>query len=202
MSEITEFTRVYLALFFTLVAVFYTLRIILMKRTTGQEVVFPGQRWCNEWWNHLAFRFFRITIWLVCVTRLFYPELDTYLGMFSGMQLPVFIVSGLILLTLGFLFTITTHFQMRFQWRSGIDPTGPEKIITSGLYRYSRNPMFCFVATAQLGFFMALPSCFSLLCLVIGFYTLNSQAKAEEQHLTRTFPIQYPQYASQVRRWL
>lgn len=173
-----------------------------MKRATGQEVVFPGQPWCNEWWNHLAFRFFRITIWLVCVTRLFYPGLDDYLGMFNGMQAPAFIISGLVLLTLGFLLTITTHFQMRFQWRSGIDPTGPKKIITTGLYQYSRNPMFCFVATAQLGFFMALPSFFSLLCLVIGLYTLNSQAKAEEKHLTRTFPTLYPQYTSQVRRWL
>ncbi|WP_248289647.1 isoprenylcysteine carboxylmethyltransferase family protein [Thalassotalea sp. Y01] len=202
MSDITEFTRVYLAVFFSLVAAFYTVRIILMKRTTSEELVFPGERFCATWWNHIAFRFFRATIWMVCLFRLLFPEVDNYLGMFSSFDHPLIIFSGLILLTLGFVSTATIHYRLGEQWRSGIDPSGPAKIITSGIYRYTRNPMFCFVALAQLGFFLALPSFFSLTCFAIGLYTLNSQAEAEEKHLLELFPNQYPQYTNQVRRWI
>ena len=41
-STIVEFTRVYLAVFYTCVAVFYTIRITAMKRAGLREVIFAG----------------------------------------------------------------------------------------------------------------------------------------------------------------
>lgn len=202
MSGIIEFTRVYLAIFYTLVAAFYTTRIIRMKRATSKEVVFPGERYCKTWWNHTIFRIFRIAIWMVCLFRLFFPAVDNYLGMIGTLQYPFVILSGLALLTLGFISTATIHCRLGCAWRSGIDPSGPKEIITKGIYQFTRNPMFCCVATAQLGFFLALPSFFSLLCLLLGLYTLDSQAKAEEKHLLQLFPAEYAQYSNKVRRWL
>lgn len=202
MRDIIEFSRIYLAVFYTFVAAFYTIRIIYIKRTISHEVVFPGASFCTTWWNHLAFRFFRVAIWWVCVIRLFIPRVDGYLGIITFLQSTEVIISGLALLTLGFISTATIHFFMGDEWRSGIDPNGPKKIVTQGLYRYSRNPMFVFVALAQLGFFLALPSVFSLICLVIGLYTLDSQAKAEEKHLASVFPEDYAQYTNKVRRWI
>jgi len=51
-------------------------------------------------------------------------------------------------------------------------------------------------------FFLDLPSLFSAVCLVVGLYTLHSQALAEENHLARAFPEGYRHYRGQVRRWL
>jgi protein-S-isoprenylcysteine O-methyltransferase Ste14 len=62
--------------------------------------------------------------------------------------------------------------------------------------------MFVCIAVAQLGFFFAMPSVFSLVCLTIGLYTLNSQTLEEEIHLSQKFPIEYATYASKVRRWV
>ena len=200
--EITEFTRIYLAIFYSVVAAFYTTRIILMKRANSREMVFPGKRFCSTWWNHITFRFFRATIWLVCVFRLFYPEVDNFLGILESLQTTEVIFTGIVFLTLGFISTIMIHYTLGKQWRSGIDPNGPSKLVSNGWYRYSRNPMFVCVAIAQLGFFLAMPSIFSLACLMIGLYTLNSQALAEEKHLLSLYPKEYKDYSYRVRRWI
>jgi len=200
--EITEFTRLYLAIFYSGVAAFYTTRIILMKRSISREIIFPGKRFCLTWWNHMTFRVFRVTIWLVCVFRLFFPEVDNYLGILESLQKTEVIFTGIVLLTLGFISTIKIHYRLGKQWRSGIDPNGPSKLVSDGWYRYSRNPMFVCVAIAQLGFFLAMPSIFSFVCLIIGLYTLNSQTLAEEKHLLILYPREYKDYFSRVRRWI
>lgn len=201
-SAIIEFTRAYLALFFTVVAVFYAVRITLQKRSGTREVVFPGARFSATWCNHMAFRAFRIAIWMVCVVRYVFPGADGYLGMITALnQWPV-VLAGNVLLTGGFLFTIAAHFTLGGAWRSGIDPAQPDSLKTDGFYRVSRHPMFLGVAVAQAGFFLALPSVFSAACLAVGWYTLHSQARAEERHLASMFPGDYRHYRAGVRRWL
>lgn len=200
--EITEFTRIYLAVFFSLVALFYTVRIIRMKRSILREVVFPGQVLCPEWWNHMLFRCFRVGIWMLCVFRAFFPSIDNYIGLIAALNISPVVILGNLLLTIGFVFTILVHFSLGGSWRSGIDPAGPERLISTGYYRYSRNPMFLGVAVAQVGFFLVLPSLFSLVCLVFGLYALVRQVRSEEDHLEKLFPGEYAAYTARVRRWL
>lgn len=200
--QVSEFTRWYLAVFFTFVAVFYTSRIFLMKRTEHRSLVFAGGRFTASWWNHMTFRGFRITIWLVCLLRLPYPQIDTYLGLIPALNQTAVLISGNTLLTLGFLFTMAVHFSMGCNWRSGIDPQGPEKLITNGPFQFSRNPMFIGIAVAQLGFFLALPSVFTIICLAVGLTVLRRQALCEESHLKTLFGDAYQHYQSQVRRWV
>lgn len=199
---IIDFTRIYLAVFYSGVAAFYTIRIITKKRSGLQEVVFPGQRFSSTWFNHALFRGFRVSIWLICLFRLFFPEVDRYLGIFDSLNTGPVILAGDALLAAGFGFAIAVHFSLGRQWRSGIDTQGPGALKTQGFYSYSRNPMYLGVATAQIGFFLALPSIFSAVCLLVGMYALYSQALAEEAHLVQVFPHDYRRYMQRVRRWL
>ncbi len=201
-SAIVEFTRVYLAVFYTCVAAFYAIRITAKKRGESCEVVFPGARFSSTWWNHRLFGAFRISIWMVCVARWLFPGVDNYLLLFDTLNVGPIVLAGNILLTAGFVLTLGVHFSLGRQWRSGIDPAGPNNLRTEGFYRFSRNPMFLGVATAQIGFLLALPSVFSAVCLLVGLYTLHRQTLAEEGHLTKVFPRDYPLYKNGVRRWL
>lgn len=201
-STIVEFTRVYLAIFYSFVAAFYFMRITAKQRAGRREVVFPGARFCPTWWNHMLFRGFRVSIWMVCLWRWPFPAVDDYLGIIDALNTWPVVLAGNILLTAGFAFTVVMHFELGRQWRSGIDPDGPEILKTDGFYGYSRNPMFVGVAAAQAGFLLALPSVFSGVCLLIGWYTLYRQALSEEAHLSNRFPQQYRQYQNDVRRWI
>ena len=122
--SLIEFTRIYLALFYTFVAVFYTYRIIYKNRNTPSGVVFPGEIFCSSWWNHMVFKFFRAAIWLVCVIRLFIPEFDRYLALFEPLNGWPGVMFGNILLSGGFILSMFVHFNMGALWRSGIDPKG------------------------------------------------------------------------------
>lgn len=202
LHEITEFTRLYLAGFFTAVALFYTLRIFILKKRYQNDVIFPGNRFCSSWWTHSLFRVFRATIWTVCVFRCFVAEIDNYLVIIPKLQIPSLMLLGNTLLTLGFCTTLLLHFMLGKQWRSGIDPQKPTQLITNGFYRFTRNPMFLAIGLSQLGFFMAIPSVFSATCLVIGITCLAVQTAAEEKHLTMLLPTIYNQYCDKVRRWI
>ena len=201
-SAIVEFTRIYLAVFYTGVALFYTVRIITAQKATRTELVFPGERFCSDWWNHITFRIFRVLIWMVCVIRLIFPATDEYLDVITSFDNALVLLLGNVLLTFGFLITLAIHFSMKQKWRSGVDPKGPKALITDGFFKYSRNPIFVSVGLSQLGFFLALPSVFTFVCLIIGLYTLYKQTMVEEQHLITTFQDNYKVYQSNVRRWV
>jgi protein-S-isoprenylcysteine O-methyltransferase Ste14 len=55
--------------------------------------------------------------------------------------------------------------------------------------------------TGQLGFFLALPSVFSLVCLVAGVLVITRQAKEEEKALAQRFGQDYEAYRAKVPRW-
>lgn len=125
MQDITEFTRIFLALFFSFVATFYVVRIIVVKSAIASEVVFVGEKYTKEWCNQLTFRLFRTCICCVCLLRLAYPTIDSYLGMITSLVSPIFQFLGMLLLGLGLGFTATSviHFKLGELWRSGIDLT-------------------------------------------------------------------------------
>lgn len=201
-SEMVEFTRLYLAVFFTCVPAFYVARILSVKKNTNSEVIFIGKRFSSTWRNQTTFRIFRVSIWMLCLLRYYYPSIDDYLFIIPELESSFIILAGDILLIFGFLSVAVINMSLGSHWRSGIDPKGPRQLITTGFYQYSRNPIFLSIALGQVGFFLALPSVFSLVCLITGLFILYKQTLSEEQHLSEIFPTEYKTYSSDVCRWL
>jgi protein-S-isoprenylcysteine O-methyltransferase Ste14 len=61
--------------------------------------------------------------------------------------------------------------------------------------------MLC-VIVAQVGLFLALPSLFTLVCLVLGVWAVNAQVGVEERLLRQRFGEDYDTYVSHTPRWL
>ena len=62
--------------------------------------------------------------------------------------------------------------------------------------------MFLGVLISQIGFFLALPSVFSLICLVAGIVAVIAQARFEEKELARRFGAPYLAYLALTPGWL
>ena len=201
-TDLTEAVRIYLALFFTFVAAFYSTRILYLKRREKVAVVHPGARLSATWWNHMIFRFFRVTIWLVCVVRVFEPSVDSYLAPIGALQRDWVILTGVFLLTFGFGLSVACHFILGAAWRSGFDREAQPQIRTAGLYRFSRNPSFLGVILAQFGFWLALPTWFSTVCLGVGLVVIIRQTLAEERYMEARGAERYSEYKRKVRRWI
>ena len=198
----TDFTRWFLALFFVGVAAFYTGRILLVKRRMRTSPVFVGHSGTLHSATHLAFRVFRALILAVCVVRLFWPGFDRYLVTFDALWHPAVLLSGVGLLLAGFTAVLVIHFYMGENWRSGTCEDDRTRLITTGPFSVSRNPMMLCVFVAQVGLFLALPSLFTLVCLVVGVWAVTAQVGVEERLLRQRFGAAYEAYAARTPRWL
>ncbi len=198
----SEFTRWFLALFFVSVAAFYTVRIIVAKNRMRASPVFTGEPGTLHWTAHTAFRVFRALILFVCLARLAWPPIDRYLVTFDILWRPVVLIVGCILLTASFLAVTLIHFYMGENWRSGTRAEDKTRLITSGPFTFSRNPMMLCVIAGQLGLFLALPSVFTLVCFVVGIWAVTTQVGVEERLLRKRFGESYSIYAARTPRWL
>ena len=92
------------------------------------------------------------------------------------------------------------------QARTTVNPMSPHKastVVSSGLYRWSRNPMYLGMALVLLGT-AAWASALSGYLLVLGFcwYLTRFQIVPEEKALLAGFGSEYAQYMAKVRRWV
>ena len=197
-----EFTRWFLALFFLGVAVFYTVRILAIKNRRGASPVFSGEPFSAHFLTHFAFRIFRAAILLVCVARLFSPEVDIYLVPIPVMWHPAILLSGCVLLLGSFGLALYAHFYMGRDWHSGAREEDRARLITTGPFALSRNPMMICVQGAQLGLFLALPTLFTLVCLFVGVAAVHIQVKVEEAVLEAQHGDAYRAYRERTPRWL
>ena len=197
-----DFTRWFLALFFLGVAGFYTLRILMASCRIEGEPVFSGAPGTLHFLTHLVFRFFRAAILGVCLVRLIWPPFDRYLITFDAFWHPVVLMLGNGLLLAGFGGAVIVHFAMGEDWRSGTRSDDRTRLITTGPFALSRNPMMLGVLTAQLGLFLALPSLFTLVCLVVGAWAVTAQVRVEERLLRQRFGPAYEAYVARTPRWL
>ncbi len=92
--------------------------------------------------------------------------------------------------------------------RSGttVNPTTPEKsllIVSTGVYRFTRNPMYLGFALALAGFATYLSNAASLLMVpVFVTYLTRFQIKPEERVLLDKFGAPFREYMATVRRWI
>jgi len=90
--------------------------------------------------------------------------------------------------------------------KTTIDPTSPEKaskVVNSGIYAFSRNPMYLalLLVLLALAFYLSNFIAFTVIPLFIAYIT-QFQIKREECALTSLFGQEYRQYTKKVRRWL
>lgn len=121
-----------------------------------------------------------------------------------GVDLRFRLAAGIMLGALGASICLRAVIQFR-RARTTVNPTTPDAssaLVTSGIYRLTRNPMY-------LGFFLMLCGWASVLdaslawCGPVFFvlYMNRFQIAPEERMLTRHFGDDFVRYRKQVRRW-
>ncbi len=89
---------------------------------------------------------------------------------------------------------------MRNSWRIGIDTETETELITSGLFQYSRNPIFFGMIISLLGLFLTTPNALTCLFLILGYVLIQIQIRLEEEFLTHQHGQKYLEYKQKVRR--
>ena len=90
--------------------------------------------------------------------------------------------------------------------RTTVNPTTPDKatsLVSSGVYRITRNPMYLGLACVLVAWAVFLSSAWALFGpLAFVLYIGRFQIAPEERALAKLFGSEYAAYRARVRRWL
>ena len=87
---------------------------------------------------------------------------------------------------------------------TNVDPSLPSRaVVTSGPYRFSRNPLYMGLAVVYLGLTLALDTWWGIVLLALVLIVMHQGViQREERYLDRKFGDGYRQYRAAVRRYL
>lgn len=110
---------------------------------------------------------------------------------------------GILLVTGGV--SITVYCLGEFlRLETGIMPDRPaRRVVSSGPYAWSRNPMFVGFAMIYAGASLTVPSIWPLLLLPAAVaYTSSAVIRHEEAYMRDRFGEEFDHYAARVNRWI
>lgn len=107
----------------------------------------------------------------------------------------VFCLAGLALL-------LWSLVSFRQSFRVGIDTEHPGTLITSGVFAFSRNPIYVAFACILLGQSLIFPNWILLVYLGAAVWLFHRQVLREEDFLQKHYGPEYSAYCGQVRRYL
>lgn len=111
-------------------------------------------------------------------------------------------VIGALLLIFGMLLFLLALRDFGKSWRVGIDHRSPGDLISQGVFRISRNPIFLFIDLYFLGTFLINGALIFLIFFVLVVAGLHYQIIQEEIFLETAYGSQYFHYRDEVGRYL
>jgi protein-S-isoprenylcysteine O-methyltransferase Ste14 len=109
---------------------------------------------------------------------------------------------GLILLAWGYL---QYRWSGNYRTRHGGGGPGldnpPQRLVTTGIYQYTRNPMYTGHLLFMAGLAITFHSWPALALLVFHMWWFNQRVIDDEHHIRMMFGTDYEPYARNVKRW-
>lgn len=110
--------------------------------------------------------------------------------------------AGILLCSVAVAFIVSAQVQMGRSWRVGIDVGARPGLVTGGLFRFSRNPIYSGMLLWHAGFTCVIPTWANAALTVAVAAVVQLQARYEEAYLLRTYGDEYRAYAARVGRFL
>lgn len=102
----------------------------------------------------------------------------------------------------GILLLLSTLVFFGTSFRVGIDTGNSDKLVTTGVFALSRNPIYVAFAWVLLGQFLVFPNWILLVYAVAGVLLFHRQVVREEAFLKTRYGEEYLEYCGRVRRYL
>jgi protein-S-isoprenylcysteine O-methyltransferase Ste14 len=87
-------------------------------------------------------------------------------------------------------------------FRVGIDVDEPGRLVTTGIFAVSRNPIYVGFFVFLLGQFLVFPSWIPLIALAVAALLFHRQVLREEEFMRQRYGREYAEYCSRVRRYV
>ena len=181
------------------VAVVFGVRSVLRRRTAGST------GWVRGFGATPAERVANALFLSSCALDLLAPAL-----LLAGALRPIAALDRAALHALGFLVfaaavggASSAQSTMGAAWRTGIDPSAPPVLVTAGLFRLARHPVYTTMVTSSLGVALLVPTVLAAMTVPMCLIALEIQTRlVEEPFLIQRHGRAYLDYARTVGRFL
>lgn len=179
----------------TIVLLFGTVltRVLLMKRKGVRAIYFANID--KKDFLIPPFAFFYLYIVFAAAFNLpavskqefFHSEMVSWIGVFLCL-------AGLVLLFLSLI-----AFGKSF--RIGIDTDHSDKLVTTGVFAFSRNPIYVAIGFVLIGQFLVFSNLILLLYMAAAAWLFHRQVLREEAYMKKHYGKEYSEYCNRVRRY-
>ncbi|MFS4472967.1 methyltransferase family protein [Chryseobacterium sp. T20] len=150
----------------------------------------------------LYFKLVLFALFIYTILLLFFPKDIFPAFKINVLEYDLFQYTGIILMIFALIWMIIAQLQMKNSWRIGIDGSTKTDLVTHGLFRFSRNPIFLGMTISLVGFFLAFPTVIAFAFLLTGSILMQIQIRLEEEHLLKEHGQIYSTYKKKVKRML
>ncbi|MFN0207642.1 MAG: methyltransferase family protein [Planctomycetota bacterium] len=165
----------------------------------GVRPIAPPRDFRERLW-HWAFIAVAAAITLICSVRLLAPKYTYLLMPIPGGNIYLIFGLGIFLTILGFGMMLAAQSQMGGSWRIGI-PKDKLELVTLGIYRYTRNPIYSGFQIGMAGFGCLFPSVATLIVYVATVLVLLEWVAREEKHQVEMHGDAFREYCKRTGRF-
>lgn len=99
--------------------------------------------------------------------------------------------------------TMLSQYQMGDSWRIGVDASEKNALVTDGMFKLSRNPIYSGMLLVGIGFVILVPHVLMVCCALVSYVGFEIQVrKVEEPYLRSVHGQSYLAYCRNVGRYL
>ncbi|MCM3904881.1 MAG: protein-S-isoprenylcysteine O-methyltransferase, partial [Pyrinomonadaceae bacterium] len=115
--------------------------------------------------------------------------------------LPVSFIAGIFCLTLGLWLLYRSHAQLGTNWSLTLEVRDKHQLVTQGIYRHVRHPMYLAVLLYSSGQALVLPNWVAGPSYLVAFALLFAlRVGPEEQMMVEEFGTAYEAYMARIKR--
>jgi protein-S-isoprenylcysteine O-methyltransferase Ste14 len=174
----------------------------LMARRDGvRAIVLPSGDDAHAFIGQV-FKLFITLAAAFCVAYALNPSVVAWLGPLDWLTPPAAALIGLALMAPGAILVVAAQIGMGASWRVGIDHEHRTGLVNTGLYRFSRNPIYVGMLMILAGVFLIAPNAVTLTMLAVAAVTVSAQVRLEEEYLSRLHGADYAAFRTRTRRWI
>lgn len=184
-----------------LLQVFVVKSIIQYKRTGVNPFVFGKSDSAHDYIS-TVYKAMIFGLWSAIAVYSFFPDYYSFILPLWYLDLEILQHIGAALVVISFIWVIIAQNQMAKSWRIGINYEEKTNLVTDGVFRISRNPVFLGILISYIGTFLIIPNAVTFTVLIMTFVSLQFQIRLEEEYLLNSHGKDYDNYKKSVRRWI
>lgn len=129
-------------------------------------------------------------------------QIGSLFNRIEAMNSIIFDFIGVLTGLIGLSLCLYAQMKMGSSWRVGIDEKIKTDLITSGIYRYIRNPTYLGLFLLNIGVWLIWPTWTIFILNLVFVLFLDMQVRCEEDYLNKIHGDIYSDYKSRTKRYI